>query len=85
MRNSLAVLILSLGLVLNLAADNVRITSYSTVDGLLNSDINCAIQDSIGYLWFATNDGLARYDGHRFKTFKARVGDNSPLMVNKSD
>ncbi len=66
-------------------ADNsgVRIITYNSNDGLLDEDVNCAIQDSIGYLWFATHDGLVRYDGSRFVTYKAEVGDDCPLTSNR--
>ena len=39
------------------------------------------IQDSKGYMWFATDRGVARFDGYRFKVFTTREGlcDNSVL------
>ncbi|MDO4159121.1 MAG: helix-turn-helix domain-containing protein [Prevotellaceae bacterium] len=65
--------------------ENVRIVRYTYSDGLLNMNVSCAIQDSIGYIWLSTHDGLVRYDGNRFKTYKARVGDDCPLSVNRID
>lgn len=38
-------------------------------DGLSHNCVNKAIEDKNGFIWFATNDGLDRYDGHTFKTF----------------
>ncbi len=32
--------------------------------GLAQSTVNCIIQDSRGFLWFGTNDGLTMYDGY---------------------
>ena len=34
--------------------------------GLPNNSVTSVIKDSFGYIWIATQDGLARYDGYRF-------------------
>ncbi|WP_066628741.1 hybrid sensor histidine kinase/response regulator transcription factor [Labilibacter marinus] len=41
----------------------------STKDGLSQSDVHAIYQDSKGFMWFGTNDGLDRYDGKNFKNF----------------
>jgi len=41
--------------------------SYGTEDGLSNLGIYAIAQDAEGYLWTGTDDGLYRYDGHRFR------------------
>lgn len=38
-------------------------------DGLSQNSVVSIAQDSIGYLWFATQDGLNKYDGNRFEYF----------------
>jgi len=42
----------------------------STKDGLSSSNVNQIIKDNDGFLWLATQNGLNRYDGTNFKTFK---------------
>lgn len=42
---------------------------YTNEDGLSNNTITCALQDSKGFLWFGTKDGLSCYDGTQFKVF----------------
>lgn len=37
--------------------------------GLLNNSVTSVIKDSYGYIWIATQDGLARYDGYRFLNY----------------
>ncbi len=37
--------------------------------GLPNNQVNAILQDSQGFLWFGTYDGLARYDGAGFKVY----------------
>ena len=50
-----------------------------TVDhGLPQNSVNAILQAHDGYIWLATNGGLARYDGVSFKTFD--VG-NTPSMT----
>ena len=64
---------------------DVKIVKYDISDGLLDTDVSCGLQDYIGYIWFSTHDGLVRYDGSSFKTYKAWVGDDCPLLVNRID
>lgn len=41
---------------------------YSVEDDLASSIINCIFQDSRGYLWLGTENGISRFDGLRFTT-----------------
>jgi ligand-binding sensor domain-containing protein/signal transduction histidine kinase len=48
----------------------LRFDHISIEQGLSQSSVRVIFQDSIGFLWFGTEDGLNRYDGYNFKTFK---------------
>lgn len=61
----------------------LNIQHFGENDGFSTTLVQHAIQDSIGYIWLATWDGLRRYDGYRFRTFKAQPGDNCPLETNR--
>ncbi|WP_300023195.1 hybrid sensor histidine kinase/response regulator transcription factor [uncultured Maribacter sp.] len=50
--------------------ENFYFEQIGTDDGLSQSDVNCIYQDSYGYMWFGTHDGLNRYDGYSFAVFK---------------
>src|SRR5260221_8745631 len=39
-------------------------------DGLSTGPINCIYKDRFGYMWFATADGLDRYDGYSITVFR---------------
>ncbi len=56
-----------------------RYERLSTASGLSQSSIYKIIQDKKGFLWFATADGLNRYDGHNFKIFRNDPSDPSTL------
>lgn len=59
------------------------ITRFSESDGLPQSMVTCVIQDTKGYIWISSWNGLSRYDGYRFNHYKARQGDNCPLSTNR--
>ncbi|HEY4110390.1 two-component regulator propeller domain-containing protein [Puia sp.] len=53
-----------------------------TTKGLSHSNVMCALQDSRGFMWFGTREGLNRYDGYTFTVFKNKVGDDKSLSNN---
>ncbi len=48
-------------------------------DGLSQSTVTAIFQDSAGYLWFSTENGLNRYDGHRIERFMRQQGSDGSL------
>lgn len=42
--------------------------------GLVQDVVNAVAEDRVGFLWFGTEKGLARYDGLRFETFSPALG-----------
>lgn len=67
------------------AYDEVNITQFGVADGLSHSIVTCVMQDSQGYIWLSSREGLSRYDGYNFITYKAMPGDGSPLLTNRID
>ena len=57
--------------------------SISIIDGLSHNNIWCIVQDSYGYMWIATDDGLNKYDGYNFKIFKIDPADSTTLPANQ--
>lgn len=50
--------------------------------GLSNNSATCIAQDKYGFIWIGTYDGLNRYDGYEFKTFKNIWGNKKSLVNN---
>lgn len=59
-----------------------RFKTVSVEDGLSQSSVYSIYQDSKGYMWFGTADGINRYDGQFIKVFKAPVTANTPANSN---
>jgi len=58
------------------SSDSLFFSTLSIRDGLPSNIINSIAQDKNDFIWIGTSNGLCRYDGHRFITFK-REGSNS--------
>ena len=59
-----------------------RIKSLSIEDGLSHSKINFVWQDYQGIMWFASNDGLNKYNGYSIKIYKNISDDSTSLYSN---
>jgi ligand-binding sensor domain-containing protein len=51
-------------------------------DGLASNEATSVIQDEKGYIWIATNNGLQRFDGIRYKTFRNIKNDPTSIPNN---
>jgi serine phosphatase RsbU (regulator of sigma subunit)/ligand-binding sensor domain-containing protein len=51
-------------------------------EGLSQGSVNCILQDSKGFLWFGTQDGLNRFDGYDFRIYKNDPADPQSLNDN---
>jgi len=57
---------------------------YLTInEGLSQNTVLAIAQDSTGYVWFGTKDGLNRYDGYLFKQFYSDFKDSNSLSSNE--
>src|SRR5437879_9728819 len=45
------------------------IRAYTTAEGLAHNSVHRIVADSRGFLWFATTEGLSRFDGYQFTTY----------------
>jgi signal transduction histidine kinase/ligand-binding sensor domain-containing protein/DNA-binding response OmpR family regulator len=61
----------------------VNFTSITAKDGLLSNSVNAILKDRQGLMWFATNDGLNKFDGTNFTVYRNRAGDSSSLRANE--
>lgn len=55
---------------------------YQVEDGLTYNSVLCTLQDSHGFMWFGTRDGLNRFDGYLFKSYKQSPADKFSLGNN---
>lgn len=55
---------------------------YQVEDGLSHNTVWCAIQDSYGFIWLGTSDGLNRYDGRDNKVYRNVLNDKFSLENN---
>jgi len=53
----------------------------STQQGLSGSLVSEIIQDSRGFMWFGTIDGLDKFDGNHFTVYKPQAGDTNSLAA----
>jgi ligand-binding sensor domain-containing protein/signal transduction histidine kinase len=61
---------------------NLKFTHLTTNDGLSQGYVTAILQDRRGFMWFATRDGLNRYDGNTFVVYKNNPNDPTSLSSN---
>lgn len=55
---------------------------YSPSNGLASNVVTNAFQDDVGYIWIGTDNGLQRFDGVRYKTFRSIKDDSTSIPNN---
>jgi ligand-binding sensor domain-containing protein len=46
-----------------------KLYNISSENGLLSDNVECVFQDSYGFLWIGSSDGIVRWDGYSFKKY----------------
>jgi len=85
MKNLLFIFLLWIASLCGYAQQKCSFTHYSSEDGLSQNTVMSMLQDHKGIMWFATWDGINKFNGYSFKTFKARQGDLISLTNNRVD
>jgi ligand-binding sensor domain-containing protein/serine phosphatase RsbU (regulator of sigma subunit) len=65
-----------------LRAQELKFAHLSTEEGVSQAVINCITQDSKGFMWFGTQDGLNRYDGYHVTEYRHNPDDSSTISSN---
>lgn len=70
-------------------AQSTQTISYTTKDGLPSNSIYKSVLDKHGFLWIATENGLAKFDGKNFKTYTTAHGlpdnDITDIFIDSSN
>lgn len=62
--------------------DSLHFINFSSKDGLPANNVNVILKDKWGYMWFGTDDGLARYDGSHFAIYSHNPADTTSIRSN---
>jgi len=66
-----------------LTSEGTKFSHITIEDGLSQSSVKCIFQDSRGFLWFGTGDGLNKYDGYDFQIINS--SPINPLSISGND
>ena len=59
------------------AKEQINFKNITIEDGLIQGTVEALFQDSKGYIWIGTNDGLCRYNGYQFNVYRVEENNNS--------
>lgn len=63
-------------------AQSVYFRKYQVENGLSHNTVSCILQDSYGFVWLGTTDGLNRFDGKQFRIYRSDNQDKYALGNN---
>ena len=67
----------------NEAQSQYHEVKYDEEDGIPSNHVTQLLQDDDGFMWFATWNGLCRFDGYEFQTFKAQNSDSCHMTTDR--
>lgn len=56
--------------------------NYQVSNGLSGNSVGKMVQDKKGFMWFASRNGLNRFDGHTFRIYQNIAGDSLSIGSN---
>ncbi len=56
------------------SAQHYEFKNLNSKNGLIGSNVYCSVEDEKGFMWFATDKAICRYDGHNMKAFGQEEG-----------
>lgn len=62
---------------------DLNFINYSSKDGMSSNIVNAVLKDKFGYMWFATEDGLNKFDGNTFTAYRHNAADTSSINANQ--
>jgi len=63
-------------------AQEMKYELYTIDNGLSQNMVQAVCEDSKGFMWFGTKDGLNRFDGHNFMVYRHEPGDPKSISDN---
>ncbi|WP_297087071.1 sensor histidine kinase [uncultured Draconibacterium sp.] len=82
MKRLCCLLIINFALLFVAFPQQFTFSNYSITEGLSQSVVNCLFQDSQGFIWLGTQNGLNRFDGESFKVFRFQPNDSASISNN---
>lgn len=61
---------------------HIKFRHLTAEDGLSDNFTDVVFQDSYGFIWIGTRDGLDRYDGYEIKSYRNKENDTTSLAAN---
>lgn len=78
----LLLLLGSVGMAAFAQTEPPRFTAITSMDGLSSNTVTAILKDRYGLLWFATDDGLNKFDGTGFTVYRHQKKDSTSLKSN---
>jgi signal transduction histidine kinase/ligand-binding sensor domain-containing protein/DNA-binding response OmpR family regulator len=82
-KNAITLLLALLAAIPCFAIQNISFEWIGDRDGLSQNTVRCILQDSKGFIWFGTINGLNRYNGREFIVMNSQSASGSPMSDNR--
>ena len=67
----------------NVNSQDIKFTAITSHEGLSSNTVNGILKDRYGYLWFATLEGVDRFNGKDIKTYRFNTGKAPAFQTNE--
>jgi ligand-binding sensor domain-containing protein/signal transduction histidine kinase len=61
---------------------DIHFEHYTPLEGLSSGQVRSILQDSFGFIWIGTPDGLNRFDGKQFDIYRHKAEDSNSITNN---